>query len=774
MPGFFQMSSTNSPAARTEPDVMGRTGRVPGRTEQGRHASILSGAECLALVDQAVVSGASFLTTILIGRFANPSELGAFAIATSVLTTALAVQESVIAMPYTMQRHRPYGTPAEHAGAALVETGLLSAVVITALAGVGFVLYETGVRPVLTATVGVLAGITPFVLLREFARRFAFAHLHMAESLALDSGVAAMQTAGLGLLVWSGWLSAITAYSAIGIACAAAATFWLYHVRDRFAIRMDRLRTTMNLGWDLGKWLFASQIALSAQGYAAYWLLAWMVGTATTGVYAACMSIALFSNPIILGFSNFLAPKAALSWKEGDSKRLRQGRLREALLVGSVMALFCIAIIIAGDTLMRVLYPASEYAGQGHTVAVLAAAMLAIAVGMPATNALTSMGRPSVILWISVWSAGLTAVLCWWFVLDCGVVGAAYGYLTGNAVRSVTCWGAFLALVPSTSPRLRLRSVNKDSASGAVLSVLQKFVQGSQATDWTIERLDEGDQAHIYVAGCLNTRYMTAEAHRRLVVKLYKPPASADVEGARSEFELLSRLHAVLNGKMIDGWKYFIPAPLYLCDSPPALVMTLAPGRRLRLWLESGRGPVTRLLAPLPQAIVAALQRFWSLGQVHGDLNFDNVLCDITARCLSFIDPERPRNSHFCDSVATHRHPATRDLGYLLYETAVTVRYDIAHPRARRRRQMFTIDVLRAFIERVGPLEEALSLLDEIGNCARQYLATLSFSLTLRGLWHLLVRRIAVTRMNTILAEVRADAMRRVTNVSDLRRMERR
>jgi hypothetical protein len=71
----------------------------------------------LVSADQAVVSGASFLTTI--GRFAFPSELGLYSLAASLLISLFCIQESLITLPYTVQRHRPIGTPAEYAGSSL-------------------------------------------------------------------------------------------------------------------------------------------------------------------------------------------------------------------------------------------------------------------------------------------------------------------------------------------------------------------------------------------------------------------------------------------------------------------------------------------------------------------------------------------------------------------------------------------------------------------------------------------------------------------------------
>ena len=208
-----------------------------------------------------MVSCASFLTTIMIGRWTNPIELGLYAIGVSTLQAFLTVQATLISLPYTVQRHSPIGTAAERAGNALMQCGLLSILTIAILAVAAFGLGAHDARPevVLTLT---LAGVAPFVLLREFGRGFAFAHLHTGRALWLDGAVVAIQLAALSWLGLTGRLTSSSAYAAIGVACALPSLLWLYLARADFTIRMAQLRTAMKRSWSLGKWVFGVQYKL--------------------------------------------------------------------------------------------------------------------------------------------------------------------------------------------------------------------------------------------------------------------------------------------------------------------------------------------------------------------------------------------------------------------------------------------------------------------------------------------------------------------------------
>src|SRR5205085_9544814 len=143
-----------------------------------------------------------------------------------------------------IQLHRPVGTAAERAGASLTLSGLLSAASIVVLALCALVLSARGAGPEMLGIAWAVVGVIPFVLIREFGRRYAFARLQMAQALILDVAVAAIQLAALAWLGWSGGLTAVTACIALGGACGLTALAWLYLARADFAVRVAHVRVT--------------------------------------------------------------------------------------------------------------------------------------------------------------------------------------------------------------------------------------------------------------------------------------------------------------------------------------------------------------------------------------------------------------------------------------------------------------------------------------------------------------------------------------------------
>jgi len=503
------------------------------------------------------------------------------------------------------------------------------------------------------------------------------------------------------------------------------------------------------------------------QGSLVYWLLAWLAGTTATGVFAACMSIALLSNPLILGAGNLLTPKFALAWTEGGGERLRRESIQDALWLGAAMVLFCVAALLVGDVVMHFLYPDTDYAGQGQTVTVLMVAMLVMAVGMPANTALTCMGHPRLIFWSALWAAVVTGSLVWWLVVTWGLVGAAYGILAGNVVRSTARWIAFLSLVPRTGTRANPGRISATPISAEVLSVLQQLAPGCKTNDWVIEQLAGGVEANIYRVRCSDHHLPVWQDYRSVVIKLYKQWLSPDVKLVRGAFESLSWLYAALDGSTINGWKISIPAPLHICESPLALVTSMVTGKPLSSWLDHGNMP-PEVFQSLPHAIIAAMNRFWSNGLLHGDLTLDNILCDVGARNLSFVDAGMRRTCPFDDDLGSRWEPPSHDLAHMLYDTAVSVLSTIVSPVACFRRRMFAEGVVRAFVETIGSLEARRSQLEEIRTCVRLHLMALDrVSWSLPGLYQMLQRQIGSRRIDRLIAGLRTSAQEGTERTGD-------
>ena len=136
-----------------------------------------------------------------------------------------------------------------------------------------------------------------------------------------------------------------------------------------------------------------------------------IAGAAVTGVYAACMSIVAFANPLMSGLGNSMMPRSVLAWKNGGGPALWHEAIGNAVLIAALMTAFSLAVLVAGEHVMHFLYHGTEYEGHGHTLTVLALAMFSGTLGAPASIALATMERPRAIVAAGAVGAAVTVGL---------------------------------------------------------------------------------------------------------------------------------------------------------------------------------------------------------------------------------------------------------------------------------------------------------------------------------------------------------------------------
>lgn len=698
------------------------------------------------MADRTVVSGTWFFTALLIARYSDASQLGVYAVGVSLLALLVALQDSLIFQPYTTERNRPQETPV---GAFLILSLLLSAGSALALTigGWGFLEWYGSSEMALMAFA--IAGAVPFVLTREFARWTAFARPERGRAMLLEFAAAMTQLSALGWLGLSGRMSAISACAALGGASAIPVAGWLYCNRAELAVRMQHVPTVFKQAWPLGKWLLVAGITVQVQKDITYWVAMLFAGAAMTGVYAACMSIVGFVNPLISSLNSVLTPKLALAWKSDGGPGLWREAVRNTMLIASLTLPLTLAILAVGEVVMPFLYAGTEYEGQNYTLAVLALAVFSGALIMPASIALTTIERPRAIVTTGMVGAVLTVILASFLMKQWGLFGAACGSLGGVVTVGIARWVIFRIRVP------------KGRDPTLVMRALREFTGFADNSHWKITRIGEGLHAEIFLMQ--SNGLPIWHGHSALVAKLFKPPGASgtdlNLQTLQAQFNSLSNLHAALHGREINGWKVFIPYPLYIHTSPLALAMTEVPGRHIDTYASKKIALTSRDLLDAARAFVATMQQYWSEGRCHGDLGVHNVLFDIETKKISFIDPGTLESCPICNDCTGPRFPTVLDLAHTLYDVTLDVSDLVGAQTMRLYKENFVEYVLHVVIENIGSAEEKRRLLNEIWRSVQQHLDDgWRSSWSPKGMWRGFVRQIVEQRISLILERVASQA----------------
>jgi O-antigen/teichoic acid export membrane protein/peptidoglycan/xylan/chitin deacetylase (PgdA/CDA1 family) len=436
---------TNMTVGRAEPeDVSSSLATVlePSISDGPAEPMMRTGA--LSVFDQGVVSGTNFLTTLILARACSQAELGVYSLAWTVVVFLAAVQGNLITLPYTIYNRRRRGAAlADYAGSTLAHQLLTSLAAMACFCGL-ILAISLGLGPEsLRPAAWVLLGAAPFLLLREYARRFTLAHFAMGIAITIDVVVAVLQLGVLLALRHLGLLSAAAAYGAMGAACAVACLCWWFLDSQPMCFSRARFWRDWGRNWSFGKWAMMSQ--MTGMGACLLpWMLAMVHGEEATGQLAACSTLVGLSNLFVMGLNNFLTPNAAQAFAERGAHALFSVLYKATLCFVVVLGGLCLVLLFVGNLLAGILY-GPGYANTGSLIVVLALATFVDAIGLAAGIGLWAMDRPAANIRSDLVQLLVTLGTALWLVSPWGALGIAaalvIGRTAGATARWLTLWG---------------------------------------------------------------------------------------------------------------------------------------------------------------------------------------------------------------------------------------------------------------------------------------------------------------------------------------------
>ena len=397
-----------------------------------------------SLADQSMVSGSRFLTSILIGSICGAAELGTYALGFSVLMGFHCIQLSLISRPYTIFGNQIEGQEKQElAGSALVQFFIFGLLVTLSLSAMVAMQYQLDRQTSLTPIFLTLALGAPFILLRDHARQFCFAHLNIGHAVLVDFTSTAIHVGGIFWLAWTGYLSASSALAVMTVASGVSGVVWLWMDRNEIRIVSTRVFSDFRRQWVIGKWDCASEIAFTSQIYGLTWLLAFMLDNASVGIYAACMMSVQVLNPFLLGINSVLVPKTVRAFSEGGPSGMHSFVIKTTVFVGSATAFFACITAIWGSQALEFLYRGQGFQIPAVVVAALVFGVVAEVIGLGPENGLWAMERQDFKFRVEIVSGIATLISAFALIPTIGLTGAALSFFIGRFVTSVAHWIAY-------------------------------------------------------------------------------------------------------------------------------------------------------------------------------------------------------------------------------------------------------------------------------------------------------------------------------------------
>jgi O-antigen/teichoic acid export membrane protein len=278
----------------------------------------------ISLVDQVIVSGANFLTVIILARNFPAVAFGIFMVAQMVLALLTALQNTLVAQPHNILGAQRDGPDYRRLTAVLGLVQLVVSLVIASIVAFIGIFFEWRNSSENAHLMFALAITVPFWMGQEFVRRVLYTQNDVTSAAVNDTVSYGLQVAGVILVVAQFGGVAVTASNAmlaLGGSSLIATVLGLWQLRNQLAPRvlaalpelrsLDRLCAALRETWELSKWLVAQQVVawFGASGHG--WILTALLGPASFGLYRAAYQIVNILNPFRQAAMNHLPSRAA-------------------------------------------------------------------------------------------------------------------------------------------------------------------------------------------------------------------------------------------------------------------------------------------------------------------------------------------------------------------------------------------------------------------------------------------------------------------------------
>lgn len=389
---------------------------------------------CTSMFDQALVSGTSFVTSILLGRYCSKSELGVYYLALTIVLIMRGVQAELVTAPFTIySQGLPASQKRDYSGSIIFHQLLILLASSLLFAGAAATLHW-GVGPAnLAPAFAVLIVFGPCLLMREFVRQLGFARLDPATVTVVDFLATALQLAGLAFLLVQKRLGAVEIFVLLGAANFAVSLMWWIAARPTFRFSPARFGSDWKQNWGFAKWALASQVVCSCTPFLLPWILAFVHGEEEAGVAAASSTLVGLSYVFTTAVANLLTPRAARAFAQSGSTALKRVLRNTTGLFLGVLGAFTLLVFWVGESLVCFVY-GDAFAGTGLICFVFALGVLLNSLSIVAGNGLWAINRPQANLTADTITLAVTLLAALSLTPSLGVMGAAIANLTGCGV----------------------------------------------------------------------------------------------------------------------------------------------------------------------------------------------------------------------------------------------------------------------------------------------------------------------------------------------------
>ena len=378
-----------------------------------------------ALIDQALVSGTSFVTAILLARFLGAEEFGRYVLAWFAVYLAQNVHAVLIRAPFMTLSvdWKKHDKPAAE-GAIFTQQVFLAVftavVTFTALKLSGLIVPSWRLDTLALPTACLAAAIQGPDLFRvyNFVRNYGWrsvtidalrCFLQLALLLALFT-----YTSDIGSVASAIWVMVLANLVPLSLCL-----WWTAPAHFDSAV----LTKTTKRHWRFSRWLLASTFAQWGRESLASVAVGHFLGLAEVGILRAAQQLVFAINVPLQALGNVIPVYASRAWSNDGIQGLKQFMTSFAFRFMLPMATLLLIIGLIGEALIAGVYGGS-FAGYGYIVTLYAVVMAIYLVKDALVIAIRAMQKTDVEFYANILAAIVGALVVYPLVMAFGMVGA--------------------------------------------------------------------------------------------------------------------------------------------------------------------------------------------------------------------------------------------------------------------------------------------------------------------------------------------------------------
>ena len=402
-----------------------------------------------SLLDQAAISGGNFALLMLIGRTANRSQVGLYAVAISTVPIFVSLLDSLIAGPYVIHCSSTTQNKRSYRGAALCHTLILGGLLASLGLLVSLLVNRLSVSfTLLPALVALSLVVTP-ILLRELARRLAVAEHSPTLSFLVSSIAVATQLACASALAKKGHLTVFSAMFSVGLGSLFAGALYFTRYAHTWFLSRSGVVDAWKENVRSGKWIVVSQGVLMLYFAFPQWFVSLKSNTSSSATLAAALSIVMIANTALTGIGNFLLPQASSTLRQSGGDAAFKLLFRTSFFCATVALLVTSAVGLWGTNAIRVIY-AGRFEVSRHLLCVLAASLIVRSMALGSQLGCWIFLRPQINVVTNCIAFAILLSLSFQLFNTSGLLGIAYAIFISEAVSAAVRWYLLRALATSS------------------------------------------------------------------------------------------------------------------------------------------------------------------------------------------------------------------------------------------------------------------------------------------------------------------------------------